>query len=161
MKALRGHRGTSLIEMLVVLALMGTVVSVSGTSLFQALKHGNHQQGMITSVHSVQNAADWVVQDSQMAQSTNLVDDEDPVSTLILSWTDWSQGGGVPHSVTYGLSGTELLRTYDGQTLTVGHYVTSVGFSISGQAISVTITSEGRPGVSDTKTYRVYLRPTR
>jgi hypothetical protein len=95
-----------------------------------------------------------------MAQSTDLVDGAAPVSSMTLSWTDWSQDGGVPHSVTYGLSGTELLRTYDGQTLTVGHYVTSVGFSLSGQALFVTITSEGRTGVSNTKTYRVNLRPT-
>ena len=160
MKTLRGQKGVSLIEMLVVVALMGTVVSISGTALFQSLKHGTHQQGVIASAHSVQNAADWVVQDSQMAQASDLVDGAAPVSSMTLSWTDWSQDDGVPHSVTYNLSGTELLRTYDGQTLAVGHYVTSVGFSLSGQALFVTITSEGRTGVSDTKTYRVYLRPT-
>lgn len=152
------QRGITLIETLVALALVGIVMSVSGSAFFQFLTQPQKQGGNIAAAYDVRNASVWVARDAQMAQTTNLVDGAAPVSSVSLGWTDPPTEGGASHTVTYTLSGSNLLRTYDGQGLAVAHDVRSAGFSRSGSTIFFTVTSQEQTGKDIQKTYRTLMR---
>ena len=152
------QRGVTLIETLVALALVGMVTSLSGSALFQFLTQPQRQSGNTVAAYDVRNAAAWVLRDAQMAQTTDLVDEAAPVFSLSLGWTDPALEGGASHTVTYALSGSTLLRTYDGQGLAVAHHVQSAGFSLSGSSIFFTVTSQAQRGKDIQKTYRALIR---
>lgn len=58
--------------------------------------------------------------------------------------TGWSSN--TTHSANYTLSGTQLIRNYDGTTKIVGRYISSVGFTQNGRVITANITATG-PGI--------------
>jgi len=52
------------------------------------------------------------------------------------------------HSSNYTLSGTELVRNYDGTTKIVGRHITSIGFIQNGKMITCNLTATG-PGIME------------
>ena len=110
----------------------------------------------------MRNTMEWLSRDIQMAKTTTLVDEALPVSAPVtLSWTDEFGGTTTSHSATYDLVGTDIRRTYDGATHTVGRNVTSVTFSLQGRLITVDLTStdDKWADVSKQFTHYFYLRP--
>ena len=123
--------------------------------VYAFLIRGNDQ---LKAVQDVQNAAYWLTLDGERGEATNLVDGALPAASMAVSWTS----AGQPHTSTYSLSGTELKRNDNGTVTTVARHVSAVEFSIAGRLITVTMTStpEGRWGVSELATYKIWLRPT-
>ncbi len=116
-----------------------------------------------TAMVDIDNTAHWLARDLILAQTTSLNPEASPVSEITLNWSDmtaWAQDeGSVAHSVSYTLSGTQLLRNYDDEVITVGKYLTNVGFSIDGKLITVTLTScPGLPGSTVTRSFLVKMR---
>ncbi len=129
-----------------------------GPAIYQfnmASERGNNE---LSALSDVQNAGYWLTLDGERAEATNLVNGASPAGSMTLSWTS----GGQAHTSTFSLSGTELKRNYNGTNTTVARHISSVGFSIAAQLVTVTITStpEGRVGVSEQATYKIWLRPT-
>jgi hypothetical protein len=92
-----------------------------------------------------------------MAEATDLIDGAPPVDSIRLNWTD---GYSEPHSSTYSLSSTELECNCDGTTIMVARYISAIGFSISGNLLTVDIESsaQGRWQVTQEMTFEVNLR---
>jgi hypothetical protein len=97
-------------------------------------------------------AAMWLKWDLQMAQNTNLADgDPIPQSSVSLNWIDntgFVAANESAHSSNYTLSGTELIRNYDGTTKIVGRHISSIGFIQNGSVVTCNLTATG-PGIME------------
>ena len=158
MKLRTGQSGMTLIEILIAVSITALVMTIIGSVVFQFNQTTEKGNDQYAAGHDIQNAGHWISIDGKMANTTNLIDDAAPVSSMSLMWSD----GGANHTSTYNLSGTDLIRTFDGSNTTVAHNITSVGFSVSQRLITANITSEpsGRWDISEQAVYRVFQRPT-
>ncbi len=161
------QRGFTLIEIMMVLAIGGIIMPAVAATIFAVVQGSGRNDGTAVALADLDRAAHWLTRDLVLAQTTNLIDGAQPVpgAGLVLTWNDltiWAQQEGlVSHSVSYTVSGTQLLRNYDGQVTTVSKYLTLVQFSISGRLLTMTLTSS--PGIfiprpRETRTYVIYLR---
>ncbi len=112
----------------------------------------------------IDSAAHWLVRDLVLAQTTSLIAEALPMSNMTINWSDmtaWAgDEGSVEHSTSYRLSGTQLLRDYDGEETIVGRHVTNASFSIEGKMFTVTLTSRpGWTGSTVTRSFLIQMRP--
>ena len=160
MKGYRSQSGVSLLELLVSIAIIGVIMAALSTGIYQIVKVTSRGRDRLTALHDLENAIHWIGRDGQMADATDLGDGEPPVSTMTLTWIERCGTEEIAHSITYSVSGTELMRDYDGDTMRVARHVQSIQFSRSGSLL--TVTTESAPGefdVSEQRTFMVRLRP--
>lgn len=147
------QRGMTLVEILIATAILGLIATLPGAAIYQFINVVERGRVKMVALHEVQNAAHWVARDGQMARTAV------GGSQLALTLPDNT-------SIIYELVGTgpryQLRRTAGGSQLAVARNVTGASLSINGRVIIMTLTSspEGRWGVSEERTYKVYLRPT-
>jgi prepilin-type N-terminal cleavage/methylation domain-containing protein len=145
---IRGERGLTLVELLIAAAVTGVLATVLGTAVYQLYTATEYGNGRFTSLHELQNAAYWFNLDGQEAVSA--------VGGTGLTLT-------LPTSqvITYTLSTTNLQRATGTSTLTLAQNISSVSFSVSGQLVTMNITSSpsGRMDTGEQAAYTVYLRP--
>lgn len=166
MKGENRQTGFTLIELLIAMAisviLMGGVVA----ALFQTLKITGESRIDIVAMENIKNSAYWISKDIRMASTTNLVSGGPAQGSLILDWVSWYGTGGylasTTHHAVYQLSGMKLRRTFDyGSPQTVADYIATIQFSLQGQMVYATITSN--PGISpemaQSVNYKIYLQP--
>lgn len=139
------QRGFTLVELLVALAI-GSVVLTGSLLTFEQVFSGTiRARNQTIAVNDVNFAAARIKRDIEMAQTTNLTDAV-PQTSVTLTWIDYSQFASenvTPHSSTYTLSGTQLLRNYDGTVSIIGRNTTSIGFTLNGRVITTSITATG------------------
>ncbi|OGO21879.1 MAG: hypothetical protein A2144_04820 [Chloroflexi bacterium RBG_16_50_9] len=145
---IKGERGFTLVEMLLVMAMTGLIFSVLGLVFHHVVTIPEYGNDRITALHELQNVAHWVNLDGQMAQSAT------GGSNLVLTLPDNS-------TISYTLVGTDLVRTASTSNRTLAQSITSINFSIQNRYITTNITSSpsGRWDVSENKTYITCLRP--
>jgi hypothetical protein len=78
-----------------------------------------------------------------------------PCPSVTINWTGKDL---VPHIATYSLSGTDLMRNYDGKILTVARQVVSTGLSRSEQTINFTLTLTASRNGTESKSLETYAR---
>jgi len=146
---MKGEKGFTLTGLLINVAITGLIVSLLGTAVYQIITVTEYGNDQMTAVHELQNAAHWVGIDGQMAKTATGGDE------LVLTMPDES-------SITYGVVNRELYRTADDSQMTLARNISSVSFSVEERIITMTITSspQGRPNVSEQRTYKICLRPT-
>jgi len=146
---MKSERGFTLVELLIVIAITGVVVSVLGTVIFQLTTVSEHGNARLTALHELQNASYWFNSDGQKSVTAS------GGATLTLTLP-------TAQTITYALSGTNLQRTADAVTNTLAQNISSVSFSVSGRSITMDITSApaGRTQVAEQRLYRVIMRPT-
>ncbi len=145
---MKGQQGMTLAELVVAIAATGIIVVFLGTAIYQIITVSGYGNDRLTATHELENIAHWFNLDGQGAK----VAAGGP--TLALTMSDNS-------SVTYGLSGTQMIRTAGGYPMTLARNIASASFSINNRVITMSLTAApaGRYGVSENGTYRVYLRP--
>jgi len=143
------QKGFTIVEILVAVAISGMIASLIGTAIYQFFAVTDRGSDEIVALHDVQNAAHWLNIDGPEAVSAT------GGATLGLTLPDAS-------TVTYAVSGTDLVRTAGAAQTTVARNVTALNFDVAGKVVTMTITSAptGGWGVSQQKIYKVYLRPT-
>jgi prepilin-type N-terminal cleavage/methylation domain-containing protein len=146
---MKGERGYTLIETMMVLIITGFLAVVLGLVVQQVVSVPEKGSVQVNALHSIQNAAHWMALDAQMAAS----------ATGGSALTITLPSGNVS---VYALSGTDLQRTFNGDNRTVAEYVSSVNFTVLNRVIYMTIvtTPGNRWDVSENQTYQVYMRPT-
>lgn len=156
MKTVADQKGITLVETIVAAGIAAMLIGVLGSSIYVFTRTTEQGNNELRALHDVQNAGYWLARDGKTAEATDLVDGAGPVGSMTLNWTD----GGQAYTVTYSLSGTGLERDYNGDTITVAHYVSSVEFSISQGIITASLTSSpgGRWGTTEEVTYEIYPR---
>ena len=152
------QKGMALVELLVAVAITGLIVGGLGTAIYMIVTATERGNDEATVLHDIRNPSYWISYDAQMTDTTDLVDGDPGVDSMILEWIDEH---GNSHYSSYSLSGTELKRTYDGMTTTVARYVSSIEFSISGNLLTFHLESAmgGRWDVSQETTGIACLRP--
>jgi len=147
------QRGMTLVEILIATAIMGTIAALPATAFYQFINVVERGRVKMAALHEVQNAAQWVARDGQGASAAV------GGSQLALTLFDGT-------TVVYELAGAgpryDLRRTAGSSQIAVARNVTSVSFSVGGRLITMAITSspDNRWGMSEARTYKVYLRPT-
>jgi prepilin-type N-terminal cleavage/methylation domain-containing protein len=140
--------GMTMVELIVAVAITGIIVVFLGTAIYQIITVSAYGNDRLTALHEVQNAAYWLNVDGQGAVNAA------GGSQLVLTLSDNS-------TITYSLSGTNLLRSSAGPSMTVARNISSASFSVSGRVITINLTSSPAIAgdVSQNGTYIVYLRP--
>ena len=145
---MKQEQGFTLVELLVVTAITGLIVSVLGAAIYHIITIPDYGNDRLTAMHEVQNIAHWVSFDGQMAKAAS------GGNELILTLADDTL-------VSYTVNGTALVRTAGSSNRTLAQNITSANFSVQNRYITMDITSApaGRWSVSENGTYMVYLRP--
>ena len=177
---MRDQRGFTLIEILLALGIAGIITPVLISMLFQ-ISFGTIEINRDFAVQSdIDTASNFFSLDLSQAQTTDIVDLADPVSSMLVGWVDETgfaieeEGyvvGDEVHCVRYSLSLTDptfLLRNYDGASsctvsdpsaeMIVARHVAEIWFSRVGTFITIKITST-YDGDSQALSYFVSPRP--
>jgi prepilin-type N-terminal cleavage/methylation domain-containing protein len=162
---MKRQKGFTLIEMLLVISITGTIVVVVMSSYIQIWKGRQDIAKTSVAMIDIDNATHLLTQDLVLAQTTNLTDGAAPVSSVNMTWNDLTHWAGdegtIGHSVTYTRSGTRLIRNYDGDSYAIARYLTRFDISISGTLFTVTITSQpGFPASAVTRSFSINERTT-
>lgn len=149
MKKMR-ESGFTLVEMIITVAITGLIVGLLGTAIYQIFTVSEYGNDRLAALHELQNAASWFNLDGQQTKAAT------GGSTLALTLSDNS-------TVTYTISGTQLLRTAGSNQMTLARNITSASFSISVSSrlmtMQLTSSPQGRDNVTENGTYQVWLRP--
>ena len=81
--------GFTLLEILVVVAIMGLIAPLLAMSIRQIVVRTDSNVTSVTALRPLENAARWLGEDIPVAQYTDLASST-PSSTLTLYWTDWA-----------------------------------------------------------------------
>lgn len=96
---IKNQRGFSLLEMILVLAILGILISAVTMTTSRVISGSISPSNHMTAIRQVQNAGYWVSRDAQMAQSLATAPDPDGFP-ITLSWTDRDS---YDHQVVYSL----------------------------------------------------------
>ena len=179
LKLLQSRRGFTIIEVLVALAVSGMLLAVAVSTTFQTTMVTTRTSGQITATEDVKNVARGIIDDVWMAQTTNLVNEADPVDSLILDWTNWYGDTGEQTELdpvechceyAYLEEQKKVERKYwegyqaeqpgePNSTTLLGQNITSIGFSRSDYLVTVTIASAAalQTGQEEQKTYCISM----
>jgi prepilin-type N-terminal cleavage/methylation domain-containing protein len=148
-RLLKGHRGFTMMEVLVAVGIMTVIGSGLVRSVYQMQTNTSRGSAQLTAEADLRTSMQRLGRDFRMARTTDLVDGAptvscagvSPASCLVLGWTDEYQEASVSHTASYALVGTEVLRTYDGTTHAVARNVTEMTASLEGKLVVITLTS--------------------
>jgi len=172
----QGEKGFSLIELIVVTAVIALISGAATMTVFQVVKSTESSNDRMTAGNQVQNAGYWISRDAQMAESVT-TDNLTPPDFLILKWTDWGYDeDSIYHSVVYSLENVsggigKLRRTHQDsvgtdEQLLVAEYIyynpsdpdnTTKASYESGVLIMQLVAVFG--DAEETREYRIYCRP--
>ncbi len=147
MKTRRGERGFGLVELLISLAITGTILSTLGMTLVATIKDSAAGRDQQSATHQLQDGLFWLNQDTQSAvvtQSTIAAND------AVLQWTDYSTGS--TYSSHYEQIGTDLQRTLTVNgtptARVVARNLTAGGFTaaLSGGSVTYALTVQNGAG---------------
>ena len=157
---MRSQRGFTLIEILVTAAIGGLVLPVLVTSIYQITRITTTANKEFVIQLDIENASSYFTRDLALGESTDLPGDGIPRDNIRIDWIDqtgWAVQGDEAHYAQYTVSGTNLLRNYDGTTTIVGRRISDIEFKRSGKYITISITSSLR-GEAQSLNYFVTAR---
>jgi len=162
MKSRSREKGFTLLELLAATAISAIIMLGVVSLIYSEAKGTAVTKTSVTAGQEISYASHRISQDCWMAKSTNLVEGADPVDQLTLNWIEKIDFADIPHSCSYYLSGTQLIRDYDGDVKTVAEKISDIEFSQSGSLITVVIDCSPQWAGDSAKTvrkiYRMYLR---
>ena len=132
-RLLAGRSGFTLVEVLVAVSILTLAVGMVGSGIFQSLSVQRSWRGKMVATKEWRRAHSWFAGDALNSEITNLVDGEPSADTVTLAWTGSDE---VLHTATYRLSGSSLVREFDGVETVVARNVVSASFSLLGKVLT-------------------------
>ena len=156
----RRERGFTLIEILVAMAIGGLLVPVVVSGIFAVTRGTQQINTDLVILQDIDGASTWINRDLSQALTTDLTFSDPPVDHMRVDWIDltgWATEGAEAHYAEYTLSGSNLLRDYNGTSQIVARRISSIAFSHVDDFITVVIGSTLRD-TTETLTYFVTPR---
>jgi len=155
------QKGYTMLELLVVLAVGGLLLSVSVLTIYQILIGTERNNSETVASNELQRAAMQIKKDIQSHTSANVSDLQ--VGPTTFEWVDqsgWTSVNESQQTRIYTLSGKELWRDADNVTTILSRNIESLVFSDNGTHINVVITANNStlPGRSKTLNFGVSKR---
>jgi prepilin-type N-terminal cleavage/methylation domain-containing protein len=162
-KLYKGQGGFTLIEILVVLALIGLITGGITAAISQVLTINTRSSNHMIAVRQVQQAGKEVSKDTLQAQNVT-PDSGDSGFPLTLAWTNWD---GVDNAVNYTIEDNKLQRSHniDG-VRAIAQYIdpdeTSCSWNNVTRVLTFTVTAtvgNGPYEAIETRIYEIKPRP--
>lgn len=153
--SLLSSSGMTLVELLIGMSILTLITGLLGSSLFQTFSIERFWRDDVIATKEWRHAGSYLAGDALNAKSISLVDGAPPVSNLTLNWTDRA---GAVREATYILSGTNLVRSFQGKPLIVANRVVSVSFYRSGQVLTFDLAVRAERGSTERASLKTYLR---
>ena len=147
--------GLTLLEVVIAVSIVTSGLGFVGTAIFQTLSADQSWRADLMASKQARNANSWFAGDALNAQSTDLTDGGPPSGSVTLSWTGTDS---VPHTAQYSLTGTDLVRAFDGVWTTVARTVVATGFSLSGSILTFDLEVNARQGNTESTSLQTHLR---
>ncbi|MFC2069974.1 type II secretion system protein J [Chloroflexota bacterium] len=154
------QKGMTLIELVISLSIAAMIACTASGLIIYELKGTTSAKIHVSAAHEIGNAARFLCKDVMMAENTDLIDGDQPVNELNLTWINRYEFSNVPYSCTYSLNGTTLQRYFNGTLTDIARNITCIEYSIDGEILQVSIsyTSQSWYPKTVVKTYGIYLR---
>jgi prepilin-type N-terminal cleavage/methylation domain-containing protein len=175
---MKGQKGMTMVELVVAIAVTGIIIAFLGTAIHQIITVSGYGNDRLTAGHELQNAAHWFNNDGQRAKTATggtgleltMTDNSTINFTLVgtqlrrTTSVDTLEPVVIPGDITPIISrevDAGLPRAKVGYTMVLARNITSASFTVKDRLITMSLTASlpGRYGVSESGTYRVYLRP--
>jgi type II secretory pathway pseudopilin PulG len=165
----KNQSGSTLVEILIVIALTGILGAGVMTAIYQVYEVNASGVARMMAVKEVENAVHWITRDALMAQREPMFeeDEDSRLRKIILTWVEWD---GNVNVVTYFFEKDgQLKRCYEvndvsqSQTIVMASLntdpaMTKYNFSKPALDITITATVSGFRPVSETRRFNVVLR---
>lgn len=159
------QKGFTLVELLIALPIGVVILGAIVSGIFLVPRGTTEVRNSAAALIDLENVAHWLNRDIVMGQVVDLFPGLPPVTTLNMSWNDYTGGPGSSnaHYVYYYRSGIQLLREYDSASnVTIaGRNLSYVGFSIDNDGL-VTVTLNSTPAGTRqkivTRSYQIQMR---
>jgi prepilin-type N-terminal cleavage/methylation domain-containing protein len=169
-KLYKDQRGFTLVEILVVLALIGIITGGITAAIMQVLTINTRATNHMIAVRQVQQAGKEVSKDALQAQPDKIVANPPGGDFLVLNWTNWE---GLENMVVYTINDDKLQRshTLNGTAQAtappvVAEYIdpaeTSCSWNNATKILTFTVTAvvgSGSYGAIETRVYEIEPRP--
>lgn len=153
-----------MIEVVVALGILAMVVGLAGRGIFQTLAFQRYWQDGVTATVDMRRAGSRFAGDALNAE-----DAKDslgvrvgcaptaPASSVDLSWIDTPD---VPHTAVYSISGSSLVRVFDGQQNEMARRVVagSLKVALCGNLLTMDLQGEGGRDRIETVHLNTYIR---
>jgi prepilin-type N-terminal cleavage/methylation domain-containing protein len=150
-----GRGGFTLPEIAIVVGILALGTALVGGGVFESLSVERFWRDKVEATRELRHAQSWFAGDALSAKETNLVDNAPPVNAVTLAWTN---NAGVPRTASYSLSGTDLVRVFNGNQTVLAQQVVSAAFSRSGRVLNLTLEVNAEREGTRTLNLQTYLR---
>lgn len=155
-KFIADSAGFTLMEVVVAMGLLSLAVSMVGAGIFQTIRAEAFWQDGVVATRDLRHAGSWFAGDVLSAKTTDLVDGDPAVTSVILSTFTTDE------TITYSVLANELIRShFDGVATTVenrlANNVESVSFLLTGDVLEMTLVVNTDGTNNDTNTESMSL----
>ncbi|MBN2240739.1 MAG: type II secretion system protein [Dehalococcoidales bacterium] len=123
---MKNQKGMTLIELLIGISISATIIGGLGASIYAIINITGKGNAEMAALYDIQNASFWIRKDARMAGEISLTVD---VASETVTLT------GDSYVSQYYLSGTELLRDYNGDVTRVAWDISEVSFQVDNQSM--------------------------